>query len=98
LKKKNLEFEINDFLEVWDARQLTSFLSDIVPIFELYDVDEETDWIKDYVGHDEENVRTIRLIRTVYLISKIAENHAGRLCLINAKFKKLWQRMEKNET
>lgn len=93
MKKKDIKSEINDFLNVWDIDQLVSFLQDTIPLFQLYNVDEENDWVRDIVG--KEDMSTIRLIRTVYLVSQIAEAHAGRLCLINAQFKHLWKRMEK---
>lgn len=93
-KKKTLEEEINEFLEKWDCKQLTAFLRDIIPLFELYDVEDENDWVKDAVG--ESNERTIRLIRTVYLVSIIAENHAGILCSIKMKFKNIFKRMQKD--
>ena len=92
-KKKTLEYEINQFLENWDADQMTSFLRDIIPLFELYDVEQEEDWVKDAVG--ESNERNVRLIRTVYLISRIAEFHAGRLCTIKMQYRDIWKRMEK---
>ena len=92
--KKTLEEEINEFLEVWDCKQLTTFLRDIIPLFELYDVEDEADWVKDAVG--ESNERNVRLIRTVYLVSIIAENHAGILCSIKMKFKNIFKRMQKD--
>lgn len=94
MKNKTLEQEINEFLEDWDCNQLTSFLRDIIPLFELYDVEDDYDWVKDAVG--EENERNVRLIRTVYLISKIAENHAGNLPSVKVKFKRIFERMERN--
>lgn len=87
-----IEKEINDFLEDWDIHKLVEFLIDIVPLCELYDVDIDDDWVKDIVG--EEGHRDVRLIRTVYLISKIAENHSGKLAVIRSKYSKLCQRME----
>ena len=91
-KKKDLEQEINEFLQKWDADQLCNFLRDIIPLFELYDVEDENDWVKKEVGEDERNVR---LIRTVYLVSRIAEFHAGRLATIKFEFRDLYKRMEK---
>lgn len=94
-KKKDLESQINEFLELWDFRQQVAFLRDIIPLFELYDVEDEDDWVEKQVGGDKENVRTVRLIRTVYLVSRIAEFHTGRLLRIKTEFKDLWQKMEK---
>lgn len=97
-KKKSLELEINEFLELWDCKQLTNFLRDIIPLFELYDVEDEDDWVEKEVGGDEENVRTVRLIRTVYLVSRIAELHSGTMAMTRCKFKDLHRRMEKEGT
>lgn len=93
-KRQTLEQEINEFLEKWDCEKHTSFISDIIPILELYDVDEHNDWVMDEVGKDD--VRNVRLIRTVYLISRLAYNHSGTFAIINFRFKDLWKRMEKN--
>lgn len=92
-KKLNLEKEINDFLEYWDCNQMSAFLRDFIPLFELYDIEEDNDWIANIVG--KESADTVRLIRTVYLISKIAESHAGKLCSLRIRFKDLYRRMEK---
>ncbi len=92
MPRKTLEQEINEFLEKWDAEKMTSFLRDIVPIFELYDVADEGDWVEDAVGKS--NERNVRLIRTVYLISKLAESHAGTLAHLKINFKDLYKRME----
>lgn len=92
-KQKTIEEEINAFLEVWDGAQLVSFLRSIIPLFELYDVEDEDDWVAKEVG--EEFEANIRLIRTVYLLAKIADLHTGKLAIAKAQFKGLWQRMEK---
>jgi hypothetical protein len=91
--KKDIETEINDFLAYFDCQKMINFLRDIIPLFELYDVDQEDDWVKNVVG--EGNTRNVRLIRTVYLVSRIAEFHAGKLCTIKAKHPQLWKRLEK---
>lgn len=92
MTKKTIEQEINDFLSYWGEKELIAFLRDIIPLFELYDVDDEDDWVKDAVG--EENEQTVRLIRTVYLMSRIAEFHTGKLNLMRMRFKDLWKRIE----
>ena len=95
-KKRTIEDEINSFLETWDCKQQIAFLRDIIPLFELYDVEDEDDWVKDKVGGDDENVRNVRLIRTVYLVSRICAFHAGKMVAINCAFKDLWKKMEKH--
>lgn len=92
-KNNTIEEDINLFLEKWDDNQMCQFLRDIFPLFELYNVDEENDWVKEAVG--EENERNVRLIRTVYLVSRIAEFHAGVLSAIKVNFKDLYKKMEK---
>ena len=93
MSKSNLEQEINEFLKYWDCQKMHDFLYDIMPLVELYDVEEDEDWVSDAFGEDE--ARNIRLIRTVYLISRIASFHAGSLALIKANFKDIHRRMEK---
>lgn len=93
--KRTLEEEINEFLERWDCTQMTAFLRDIIPLFELYDVENKDDWVLEAVGEEDE--RNVRLIRTVYLVSKIAENHSGILAYIRINHKRLWEKLEKNQ-
>lgn len=88
----SIENEINSFLTVWGSEELTSFLQDALPLFELYDVDENNDWVEDVVGKD--NVLNVRLIRTVYLLSRLAAHHAEGLSKLDSRFKDLWKRME----
>ena len=89
---KTIESEIEKFVKSYGCKELTQFIEDVFPLFELYNIEEEDDWVKEAVG--ELNAQNVRLIRTVYLMSKIAENHAGRLCLMNMNFKNLWKRMK----
>lgn len=93
MPKKDLEQEINEFLELFDIKSLISFLECTIPLTELYDVDESDDWVEQKVGKDE--VSTIRMIRTVYLISRLAEFHAGKLATVRMRFKDLYKRLEK---
>ena len=88
----SIENEINSFLMVWGSEELSSFLQDSLPLFELYDVDENSDWVEDVVG--KEDAQNVRLIRTVYLVSRLAEHHAEGLSKLNNEFKDLWKRME----
>jgi hypothetical protein len=93
MAKKDLQQEINEFLEVFDVNTLISLLECIIPLRELYDVEENADWVENYVSKDQ--VSTIRIIRTVYLISKLAETSSGKLATVRAKFGNLWRRLEK---
>lgn len=93
MKKKTLEEEINEFISIWGCDELTSFLIDVLPLVELYNIEEDDDWIGREVG--EENRRSVRIARTAYLLSRLCENHASRMFNTNIRFKKLWERMEK---
>jgi hypothetical protein len=93
-KKISLEEELNSFLDKWDVKQLISFLKDTVSIIELYNVNEEDDWLKARVD-DPEDIKNVRLIRMTYLLSRIADNHAGVLCHLKMNFNGLWKRIDK---
>ncbi len=87
--------EINEFFELFSFKDLSDFLQDVLPIFQLYDVDEKDDWVQTEIQGDKEEARVVRLIRTAYLFSRLAEFHAGKLLTIKMKHKDLWKRMEK---
>lgn len=91
--KKTLEEEINEFLEHWDCKQMHNFFRDIVPLIDLYNLEEGSDWVAEAVG--EEDARNVRMIRTIYLVSRIAEFHAAKLVSVKASFKDIYLRMEK---
>ena len=93
-KKKSLQEEINDFLVLWGGDAMSAFLLDLIPLFHLYNVDEEDDWLKDAVG--KEDLQNVRLIRTVYLMSRLAEFHGNRISSTNTNFKNLWKRLEES--
>lgn len=93
MKKTTIEEELAFFAGLWDANRLCDFLRDIIPLFELYNVDDDKDWVLDEVGS--ENVRNVRMIRMIYIVSKIAENHAGVLAKIRSHHKDLYKRLEK---
>ena len=93
-QREKVDQQINDFLEICDSDFLTSFFYDLIPIIELYDIQVDNDWVKDAVG--EENERTVRLIRTVYLMSRLASFHSPKLATLNIQFKDLWKRMERS--
>lgn len=44
-KHKNIKEEITEFLNEWDSKQLCKFLKDIMPLIELYNVDDNDDWL-----------------------------------------------------
>jgi hypothetical protein len=93
-KKRDLEEELNEFMSVWDKKKVASLLKDMIPFFELFHIDEGAEEeFEEYEGEVYE--AQVRILRTVYLLSRLAHTHAGDLCLMNARFKNLWVRMEK---
>ncbi len=95
MKQKTLEQEINDFLDEFGFAQQNLLLQDLYDLFHIYDIDEQGN-LKGVVEADDE--RNVRLIRIVYLLSRIAEFHAAKLVTCKIKFKDLWRRMEKIKT
>lgn len=93
MAKKTIEQQLADMLLDFPADDLTRFLKDIIPLFELYDVEDESDWVEQEVGS--EAVNNVRVLRTFYLISRIADFHSGMLVRIKMRHYGLWEKMEK---
>lgn len=91
--KITLEQEINKFLEYFDDDDMLNFLHLIFEISELYDVDEKDDWVRDSIKENE-NADHVRMIKTAYLLSKMADFHTGKICMIKTSFSGLWKRMD----
>ncbi len=92
--KKTIETEINAFLEEFDIVKLLDIIEDIMPLCDLYSINEKDDWVKDLIGDDH---RHIRILRTVYLLSRIAERHGGKMATMRMKHPRLFEKMEKAE-
>lgn len=90
--KKSLEEQIERFFNDWNCIQMTDFLRDIIPILELYDNTDTT--IDDAVGNDDEAIRNVRMVRMVYLVSRLADLYSGKLCRLKADYKNLWKKIE----
>jgi hypothetical protein len=91
--KYTLEEQINQFLHDFDAEDLCFFMKHVIPLFHLYNIDDENDWVEAEVGAD--NAQSVRVVQTVYLISRIAEYHAGKFCRLKTTHKNLWRKLEK---
>jgi len=94
MTKKKIDEEINEFLQMWGCDEIVGFTKSIIPLFDLYDLDENDDW-KEKIDGDEENQRNVRLISTVYHMSKISDLFSKKLSKIKKRHENLWQRMEK---
>lgn len=86
---------INEFLETWDCEKNTGLLKHLHEFFSLYDVDEDDDWMKKDVG--EEDLQNVRLIRTVYLLSRISDLYSGAFVSLKYQFPSLWKKIEDKE-
>lgn len=93
-KKKTIQDEINEFLEIFGSSDLNSMFEDFCELFKLFDCDDKEDWLALKVGA--ENAREVRLIRTCYLISKIAENSASKLFKLKSKFPFFYRKLEEH--
>ena len=95
MSKKNLSVneKARGILQIFGPERLMSLVNDIWELFELYDVDEEDDWVANKVG--EENVREVRLARTAYLLSLVAANHGKAFEKIQKKFPDFWKDAER---
>lgn len=89
---KNIEQEINDFVKLFGQKEIIEFMEKCIDILELYDVDEEEDWVVDSVGKDQ--ATNVRIIRTIYTISKIADSFASRFKTLNIMHPQLWRKLE----
>lgn len=95
-EKKTLEDKINAFLADWHHKDMLDFLKECGEIFFLFDVDENDDWVKKEIdpSSTETDVANVRLIRTIYLVSKMADLYAGKLCNLKMNHPKLWKELE----
>jgi hypothetical protein len=90
MAKRNISREIVDFFHLWGVKDMTSFLEDVLPIFEMF---QEGEMIID--PDDEENCTNVKLVRYVYLLSYVAETYSGKFARIRSEHKDLWRRLEK---
>lgn len=93
MARKTVEQELAAMILDFPAEDLISFLQYIVPIFELYDIEDESDWVEDEVGEDA--THNVRILRTFYLMSRLADTQTGMLARLKMKYGGLWKRMEK---
>lgn len=91
-QKKTLEDQINEFVQLWEVKDIIKLFEEFEPLHYLYDVTEEDDWVEKAVGPDDR--RNVRVVRTVYLLSRLCELFAGKFVRTNIDFPKLWKKLE----
>ena len=92
-KLNKLEGELCRFLDIWPLEQFTEFMRCVHNLMEMYDITDENNWIEKIVAP--EDMRNVVLIRTAYLMSKIAEKFASKLYQTASKLPKFCHRLEK---
>ena len=93
MSKKPLDRVLQDFLELWPVEILVDLLEDLFPLFDLYEPDGEGNWCLTQL--EESDKKDVRMVRTIYLISKLCDRHSGRIAKTKVDFKDLWLRLEK---
>jgi len=92
-KKCSMQDKINSVLSVIGPEELYTLMEIGNEMFHLYDVDAEHDWVDR--GQGPEDARTIRLTRTAYLLSKMADLFATPLKKIHRANPNCWVEMER---
>jgi hypothetical protein len=92
-KKKTLEDQINQFLEIWSGDDLIDLMRILCRVFESCDHDESD--FPQFYGKDQEEIANMRIIYAVYMLSQIAEKFSGKLLITKMNLPRLYERMEK---
>ena len=85
--------EMGKVLGIYNCEKFIELIEDIYEIVLLYDVDEKEDWVRDRVG--EINLKDVRIARTAFLLSRLADRHANALKRVHRAAPALWQKMER---
>lgn len=82
--KNDLGEAVNGILRIFGPDELTNLLRTTWELYDLYGRDEDGDWVEDAVGI--ENVDEVRLSRTAYILSSLAEQNAKLFDKINKRY------------
>ncbi len=91
--KNTLGDDVNGILSLFGPDHLQDIMTQMWELYDLYGRDEEGDWVADAVG--EGNVREVRLARTAYVLSAIADAHSKALGKIKSRFPGFHKQAEK---
>jgi hypothetical protein len=91
MAKKTLEEQIEGFLEIWTMDHQVKFIQDLIPLLEMFNVEEGYDWVEEEVG--KENVVNVRLIKVVMVMSKIIDSYSGTFARAKIEYKDLHRRI-----
>lgn len=90
--KRSLGDEVNGILELFGPDQLLEFLKIGWELYDLYGRDEEGDWVEEIVGDD---VDEVRLARTAYLLSALAEKTHKPFSKIHRQYPNFYLKAER---
>lgn len=90
---RKLVDRINEALYDLVGSPIFTFLKDVIPLLELWGIQQD-DWTEHQVGRDKENVITVKLLKTIYLLSKISHYHVAKLVNLKTRFPRLFEKME----
>ena len=90
--KKTIEDQINEFVKVWDVDSLINLFDLYEKLRHLYDVTEEDDWLEKIVGLEDR--RNVRVVRTIYILSKLSQCFSGKMAITKINFPNLWKKLE----
>lgn len=84
--------ELDRFLDVCSIEEMFNIAKDAVPLVELHEMMEGYELIDD--EEEKQEVSAQLFVRVIYLLSKFAHLHAGKLCVIKSVFPDLHKRLE----
>lgn len=91
-KKKDIESELIDFWTLYPPTEMEKFIRDVIPLVDMFEKYEDEEWLNEAPTLQE--TLNIKLIRGAYIMSRIAELHAGRMCRIKNAHGDFWKRLE----
>lgn len=92
-KKLSLDEQLNEIMQLFDFESMCDLMKCLAELFKIYNVDDEDDWIEKLVGKD--NLQNVVRVRTVYILSKIADTHASKFSTCKIRFGGVWKQLEK---
>lgn len=92
--RQNLEIEkkLQEFFQIMPHEKLIGFAELAAELLEVFQAYEDCDWDEIMANED---TRNVKIIRTVYIMSRLAEDYSGTLALVRVKYKDFWRKLEK---
>lgn len=94
-RNNSVDEDVTTILGIYGQDQLVNFIEIAYELLQLYNADEHSDWVKEEIQSDDDEVRVVRLTRTAYLLSKLAYEHADLLKKVHRKCPSFWKKAER---